>query len=681
MGRFATRAWTGLLATAAVFTIGATEAAAQPAPTGLPHGVAKIDLGGVIEYSREDFTVASPPRRAITHTPFTAEEILAVAPKAKVKGEGRGTLVLVQNEQGHKWVPLPIYLTNLNAYEAFVNKYGYSLRDGALAPARRAGEDKLPPQPVRRDLGLRFLLKPVETVPVGGRDTAKKADTKAQQGFQPYFVPEEIIGPSGDPTRQRVGGDYARGWKITQAPKTKAYLDLSVTGMNSAGAQVNAQNLNKGLDKAVQAGPNTAKLAGAAPETKVMSGCLPQQECKLAYGVHFTLSQRGQDIVNNVYVKSTWRCKVDTEGTAVDDPKKCINGVAAERKIFAQEFFASEYPGQTWLTTYQDLCKWKAQIDSDAPTAMFKGLYTQVSNDIPASSVGNQDILTGEAAANFFDGTLSLKVTNIKDCFGQASDNGWFAAYACSMFDTNNQYTPKNGFLVDNSAALDSKVSLFGMNVTLLKGATSIHWQQPTGANAVVPQNPVPTVTEASTSSSLDPQSSSQTYDGPKAIIPIGPVPLTITSSLTAGMSIAPKTPIHITPAIKKPDAGKDILGVGVAATAAVDVKFDAAIDAVVASAGVEGKLQLISLGLDGSIISTIDTGANTGHVDKVYQMSGNALKGTLSAFVEVDLLLYTKRWSVGLAGFDGIPLDQPIKSIPYDAKAVLPATAAANCQ
>jgi hypothetical protein len=312
---------------------------------------------------------------------------------------------------------------------------------------------------------------------------------------------------------------------------------------------------------------------------------------------------------------------------------------------------------------------------------MFKGLYAQVSNDVPQSSAGTSEILTGEEAANFFDGTLALKVADIKDCVGQASDNGWFAAYACSLFSSNNQYTPKTGFLVDDSAALDSKVTLFGMNITLLKGATTVHWQQPTGANAVAPQLPAPTVTEATTSSSLDPQSSSQTYEGPRAVIPIGPVPLTISSSLTAGMSIGAKTPVHVTPAIKKPDAGKDILGVGVAATAGVDVKFDAAVDAVVASAGVEGKLQLISLGLDGSITSTIDTGANTGHVDKVYQMTGNALKGTLSAFVEVDLLVYSKRWSVDLAGFDGLPLDQPIKTVSYDAKAVLPATASPDCQ
>jgi hypothetical protein len=353
MGRIATRARVGLLAAATVLTVGALDAAAQPTPiqSGLPHGVAKVDLGGVIQYSREDFIVEGPARKPLTFTAFTAEEILAVAPKTKVKTEGRDTLVLVRNDHGAQWVRLPVYLANLNSYEAFLNKYGYSLRDGPLAAARRVDPSQPLPKQVKRDLGLRFLILPVASDPAGGRTAAKKADTaKAQQGFQPYFVPEEIIGPNGDPTRQRIGGEYAQGWKIIQTPKTQAYRGPSVAAANSAQAQVNAQGMNKGLttglDKAVQTGPDTSALAGAAPQTKVMSGCLPK-ECKLTYGTQYALSQHGQDIVNNVYVKSTWRCKVDTEGTAVDDPKKCINGVAAERKIFAQEFYASDYPGRT----------------------------------------------------------------------------------------------------------------------------------------------------------------------------------------------------------------------------------------------------------------------------------------------------------------------------------------------
>jgi len=446
-------------------------------------------------------------------------------------------------------------------------------------------------------------------------------------------------------------------------------------------AGVNGANMPAG--PAIQAPP-----PGALPSPPPGGTCADL--CTLKKG-DYGLSPIGQQIYDNVHLYNVWRCvTTPTQGTAlISEDNPCRVGDtdveddnAIKTDVHALDvygyLFTSKLSYETWKAQYDDLCKMLAAFG----LANFDTLYVKVNpNAGEATSVGTETKTIGDPAGDFYDGKLNLDVVDIRDCMGQASDNGWFSASLCATYGSNNHYSKGPGFNIRDRAAVNSHVTLFGLNYVLLDGHAAISWVQPSpGAKSPAGQTPPPVV-ETNENTTLNSQNTSTTYDGPSAIVPVGPVPLTISSSLTTDLRIGETKFDNATPAYYSPIKGQDVLGVHFGAGAGVHVNVDAGIDAVVASAGADGKLDLVQADATGGITSTIDTGANKATVEKTYTLSGHALAGTLSAYVEVDLLLYSKRWSIELAHFDGVDLPSDETKLTYTANAIIPGTEIVTCQ
>ena len=113
-----------------------------------------VNLGGAVNIPFSAFDLGSAPRKPILSKPFTATEILAVAPPGRIQNGVLGQFV--KNKAG-KLIPLSTYVAQLNSMETFLNGYGYTLRDGALA----AAGDKMSPE----KLGLQFKLRSIQPLP------------------------------------------------------------------------------------------------------------------------------------------------------------------------------------------------------------------------------------------------------------------------------------------------------------------------------------------------------------------------------------------------------------------------------------------------------------------------------------------------------------------------------------
>jgi len=111
-----------------------------------------VQLEGKVAFDKAQFTVVSPFRDPIQGKPFTAAEVLALAPQSKKRSVNGGNEVLVTGKKGvTHWVAIGAYVAGLNSFESFLNANGYTLRDGAFAGNGAKG-------PINPDLGLAFRL-------------------------------------------------------------------------------------------------------------------------------------------------------------------------------------------------------------------------------------------------------------------------------------------------------------------------------------------------------------------------------------------------------------------------------------------------------------------------------------------------------------------------------------------
>ena len=72
------------------------------------------------------------------------------------------------------------------------------------------------------------------------------------------------------------------------------------------------------------------------------------------------------------------------------------------------------------------------------------------------------------------------------------------------------------------------------------------------------------------------------------------------------------------------------------------------------ASAGVEAKLDLVDVNFTSKLFTTVNPNINEVKVNPSLDFDGKMLKGHIDLFVEVDVLLYSKKWSVELFSFGG---------------------------
>ena len=312
-----------------------------------------------------------------------------------------------------------------------------------------------------------------------------------------------------------------------------------------------------------------------------------------------------------------------------------------------------------FLAHYTDPC---------AVQATWPDLFAVAYADHETSQAGTVDTLDGVKATSFFDGVLKYNVPGIKDCLIDYSGNVWFGASACVRFSTFNNYSKDKGFDLMNEAGLGIGGTIFGIDFQIIDGDASAAWKQGDPA-----QTPSASVNDVITNSTLPNEKDERTYDGPGATFAIGPVPISITSRLTTMLSVGvPKTSL-VKPPFDPGVAGQGHLNLGVGAEARFGVGFDADIDLLIAKAGVSGTLNLLDVTVGGNLNTTIDPLANQIVVDKNYGMDGTALSGELDAFVELDLLVYSKRWSVEIVSWDGLVEHFPVLDTQYTGFAVDP--------
>jgi hypothetical protein len=82
------------------------------------------------------FAPTNPKLAPLPTIPFTADEFTRLAPERIVPGTGSAPQIRVRRLINKKYVlvnvPLNQYVAEVNKYEVFLNKLGYSLRDGKL---------------------------------------------------------------------------------------------------------------------------------------------------------------------------------------------------------------------------------------------------------------------------------------------------------------------------------------------------------------------------------------------------------------------------------------------------------------------------------------------------------------------------------------------------------------------
>ena len=162
------------------------------------------------------------------------------------------------------------------------------------------------------------------------------------------------------------------------------------------------------------------------------------------------------------------------------------------------------------------------------------------------------------------------------------------------------------------------------------------------------------------------------TVDGPGGIVMIGPVPLHIGTRFHYSFGVtpaasgiawsAPSTPHVLGSAC--PAAGSVLAQLPIRAEA--DAGFEAALDLLIVSAGVDAQIQFIDAHFSADMETDVNPPANEVAFRPGLDLNTKMLGGWLDAFVEVDLLLYSKRWTLEIFRYDGFTAsEKPTIDIP----------------
>ena len=231
--------------------------------------------------------------------------------------------------------------------------------------------------------------------------------------------------------------------------------------------------------------------------------------------------------------------------------------------------------------------------------------------------------LQGTTAPNFFDGVLETETNQWHECEHlNGGLNDWFGGSFCLAYDSKNNYDKSNGFDILESAGATAEVAIFGQAFPVLDGTSSTEWTQAAGVlNAKSVTNPY-------TKTSLNPSDNSEQFEGPSAYFNIGPVPFSIKSSLTAGITVGDTTNTFVAPPLNKNQSGTGNIGVTINAEASAVVTITAGVDIGIASAGVYGALTLFDHKLDGGIQFIIDPMANSVLITELTDWTLSSMNG-----------------------------------------------------
>lgn len=254
-------------------------------------------------------------------------------------------------------------------------------------------------------------------------------------------------------------------------------------------------------------------------------------------------------------------------------------------------------------------------------------------------------------------------------CVNQSAGfGGWFGAESCITLRSANA-GDDGAFTFSSSLGMESGLTVFGVSIPLVEVSAAARFDSKTGPQAAPPTigGLVPGLGAGSKCCDDIP--------GPSAVIPLASgLSLVISSALHIAID-----PAQVTTLAQAPPSGCGAVSTGLApllglngkATAKSSATLEAALSAYVAKTGVVGELVFTDDVLEGRLDTLIDVPGNLLRVHPAMTYRMKRLAGRLLAFVEVDLLVVSKRWDIELADWDGYETARTLAKDPADVSAV----------
>lgn len=260
---------------------------------------------------------------------------------------------------------------------------------------------------------------------------------------------------------------------------------------------------------------------------------------------------------------------------------------------------------------------------------------------------------TGTPSACLNDGSFALAMAPWKGCITTGGSlNNWFGGASCVSIASNN--TGNNGVMAfENTMDMGASMTIFGLDMDLLGVHASASSSTEKG-----PLQPPPSVsglvaTVGGGTTCCEP------IAGPSIYVPIGPTGLLVTSALQMDLNAGDmKTAATTTPTGCAPGP-VTVASIDGKATAQAKAQFEASMTVLIASAGIGGEITLVGGELAGDIATTADMGNNLVTVQPRIQFVSDIGSGEVYVFVEVDMLVYSKRWSLTLAEWEAYKTKQ----------------------
>ncbi|MCA1636132.1 MAG: hypothetical protein LC785_16180 [Acidobacteria bacterium] len=267
------------------------------------------------------------------------------------------------------------------------------------------------------------------------------------------------------------------------------------------------------------------------------------------------------------------------------------------------------------------------------------------------------------------DAYMSASWAGISTCTTASDGNGWFDASLCleQSFDG---CQPGGGLALKNSGALHMDVLLFGIPFNILNATAVANYDSTVGAQPFKdPGGNDPKVVIGLTGEEVDPKDLQKEINflGPQTIVPIGPVPVSIKTGLYARFGLNSPDPVSFPGVFPAGfpltcDGGKQsgTLKMQLGVNAYASLWASASVDAYVAEAGMRADLILADDTFGMFMDTKVTPATNTVNVAPLFGYKLKHLAGMVVLFVDVDVIVYSKRWEVELFQFEGFKVEGP---------------------
>jgi hypothetical protein len=252
---------------------------------------------------------------------------------------------------------------------------------------------------------------------------------------------------------------------------------------------------------------------------------------------------------------------------------------------------------------------------------------------------------SGQYAKCLYEGQLCSAVTG--RAFTAGHNTAWFGVGLSGIASTTNNFEHK-ALTMQNTSNILFDVKVFGLSIPLIEANMAGTYQggQFTHEKSVsIPFNGL-----TNTSDSFE-----QDFEGPSAHFAIGPVPVDILTGMKAKLSFENYQPSWQAPPPDCASPAKGSLGISGGIRGYCDLNFTAQANALMVKVGIEGKLVLAEDTLTANLQTSVSPAQNEVTWTPTFTYKTNHLSGDVSVFLTVDLGVYSKKFSMHLAGWKGL--------------------------